>query len=77
MNYGWCNPGVREFRMNPGDLVGWYSYDYDDFDRGTTINDVGIILGGSWNEGVFRVLFSRSGVRSARVGTIKRIGLRR
>lgn len=63
--------------MNPGDLVAWYSYDYDDSDRGTTINDVGIILGGSWNEGVFHVLFSHSGVRSTRVGTIKRIRLRR
>lgn len=63
--------------MNCGDLVAQYSYDYDDLNRVTTINDVGIILGGSWNEGVFRVLFSHSGVKSVRIGMIKRIGLRK
>lgn len=63
--------------MNLGDLVAQYSYDYDDLDRGTIINDVGIILDGSWNEGVFRVLFSHSGVKSVRIGMIKRIGLRK
>lgn len=63
--------------MNLGDLVAQYSYDYDDLDRGTIINDVGIILDGSWNEGVFRVLFSQSGVKSVRIGMIKRIGLRK
>ena len=48
--------------MNCGDLVAQYSYDYDDLDRGSTINDVGIILGGSWSEGLFRVLFSQLGL---------------
>ncbi len=60
--------------MNKGDLVVKYAYDYDDNDL--TIEDVGIILGGSWREGSFRVLFSRSGVNSARTGTIRRIRLR-
>lgn len=60
--------------MNKGDLVVKYSYDYDDNDL--TIEDVGIILSGSWYEGSFRVLFSRSGVNSARTGTIRRIRLR-
>jgi len=62
--------------MVPGDLVVKYSHDYDDNDRSLAISDVGIILGGSWYEGSFRVLFSRSGVKSARTGTIMRIRLR-
>lgn len=62
--------------MNPGDLVVKHTHDYDDNDRSLTIEDVGIILSGSWYEGSFRVLFSRSGVKSARTGTIMRIRLR-
>jgi len=64
--------------MNPGDFVAKYIYYYDDYDdRDIFIEDVGIILGGSWNEGVFRVLFSRLGLRSVSVGMIKRIALRK
>lgn len=63
--------------MNKGDLVMKYSHNYDDDnDCALIIEDVGIILSGSWYEGSFRVLFSRSGVNSARTGTIRRIRLR-
>lgn len=63
--------------MNLGDLVVKYSHDYDDNDRDIIIEDVGIILGGSWREGMFRVLFSQSGLKSISTGTIRRIALRK
>jgi len=63
--------------MNLGDLVVKYSHDYDDNDRSITIEDVGIILGGSWSEGIFRVLFSQLGLKTTSKGTIRRIALRR
>ena len=62
--------------MNLGDLVVKYSHDYDDNDRSITIEDVGIILEGSWKSGFYRVLFSHLGVRHVSTGTIRRIGLR-
>lgn len=61
--------------MQLGDLVVLYSHDYDDNDRDIFIEDVGIILGGSWREGVFSVLFSCTGLKSTSRGTIRRIGL--
>lgn len=63
--------------MNLGDLVVKYSHNYDDNDRSLIIDDVGIILGGSWKEGMFRVLFSRTGLKSTPTGAIRRIALRR
>lgn len=63
--------------MTLGDLVVKYSHDYDDNDLSLIIEDVGIVLGGSWKEGMFRVLFSRAGLKSTPTGTIRRIALRR
>lgn len=63
--------------MNLGDLVVKYSHDYNDNDRDIVIEDVGIILGGSWRQGIFHVLFSQSGLKSAPAGTVRRIGLRK
>ncbi len=63
--------------MNLGDLVVKYSHDYDDNNRDIIIEDVGIILGGSWREGMFHVLLSQSGLKSTSTGTIRRIALRK
>ena len=57
--------------MNPGDLVVKHTHDYL-----TAETDVGIILGGAWQEGFFNILFARSGPVWVRRGTIRRIGLR-
>ena len=63
--------------MNLGDLVVKYSHDYDDNNRDIVIEDVGIILDGSWKSGFYCILFSRLGVRHVSTGRIRRIGLRR
>lgn len=57
--------------MSPGDLVVKHTHDYI-----TVETDVGIILGGSWSEGFYNVLFSRGGMTMVRRGTIQRIALR-
>jgi len=56
--------------MNPGDLVVKHTHDYY-----TVETDVGIILGGSWSEGFYNVLFARSGPVWVRRGTIQRIAV--
>lgn len=56
--------------MLPGDLVVKHTHDYT-----TAEADVGIILGGSWSEGFYNVLFARSGHVWVRRGTIQRIAV--
>lgn len=63
--------------MNLGDLVVKYSHDYDNNNCDIIIEDVGILLGGSWREGMFHVFFSQLGLKSTSTGTIRRIALRR
>lgn len=58
--------------MLPGDLVVKHTHDYL-----TAEADVGIILGGSWSEGFYNVLFARSGPVWVRRGTIQRIAVNR
>ena len=62
--------------MNPGDLIVLYERNWDG--PSSNIDDVGIILEGSWSHGKYKILFSKGEIRwiNRSASTIRRISIR-